>query len=670
MRRSTRNVTIVTLVMLAGALVANAAWFGSPRAPEPITAEPIPTATVTAPPSASTPIAPSPSSAPSPPPAVVRPSTLSPCRTPDRAPWRVGLAELRAGGVVADRAGNTFIAAGPPSYVGRASDKTSILAYGPGGALLFRAEGGDGRAAGIAVDKSDEALVIGTLRDEKAPSKVFVARFGPGGGLRKRVTVGEPGDEGKAIAVGSDGNIAVLLVGDHGAKVLSLDVSLGERWSKALGHGEVKATSLAIGADLHVIVGGAYRGTPDLGGGALPAPKYGSRGFVLALDEKGQHRFSKPISGPSETEGPTLVAAGPGGHIAVAAAEDGQPDGVVGYVQVTVMQSLDAAGAVRFERRLLHDTRPSSLVVGGAGDILVAGHFAGALELSGRVRLPSAGDGGGGFVVALDPRGDLRFAAPAGANDVSLAALPSGEVVIASGPYERESAFVTSFCPPSDPPGPGTAPQARVRSVRRRYALPRDQGHVELLLDARMKPGAEKEFGCFYWAGGAGPDFDSPPLGASLRWVDREGKVIDQIDDDHPMGIAEPTSLYGDDRVTFAFVVNDSPCVGKRRGRVTTYYEPIGGKLVALRDQHGALLSFTAALTGAARQVPARSGRGKDILKVRSLDSSGPDSKDGYVTLLVRYSFENGRWVSHEKRVPGEWQEGLEGAFPARADFP
>jgi hypothetical protein len=651
----------LALLPLAALLLAGGAMLGSPRGPAPVAPEPsAPAASASSPPV---------------PAAMARTAAeVSPCRTPDRQAWRLPQGELRPAALAADRAGNIYLAGGT-----RSPDVAFLGALGPGGGKLFAAELGEGVSAGVAVDLRGDVLVIGSSRAPRAEgaegrgTRAFVARVGAGGGLRFRREIGAPGDEGRALAVDAAGNLAALVEGARTATILALDADAGARWTRVLGGGKarVRAGSLAVGPDGGVVVGGAYEGSPDLGGGPLPAPKYSTRPFVLALDAAGAHRFSAPLAGPTDSAPTTLVAVDAAGRVVAVTSEDGQPDGVVGYATVTVILGLDAAGKPRFEERLRHDARPGGLALDAAGNLVVAGHHAGALELGGRVRLPS-GSESSGFVLSLDPAGALRFAVSPPVAPSLLALLPSGDVVLATSPYAQpEDRFVSAFCPPSSPPGPGEAPQPRVRAVRKRYALPEGAGHVELLLDARLEAGAEKELGCFFWSGGAGPGFHSPPLGAALRLVDASGQVLDQVDDDHAMGTAEPHHLYGDDRLVFAFTVNDSPCAGKRRGLVTTFREPVGGKLRELRDQRGAPVSFTSAMTGAARIVPAREGPGKDILTVRSLDFSGPGSKDGYITFLARYAFVSGRWVRHEKRVPGEWQDGAgTGSFPARKDFP
>jgi hypothetical protein len=148
--------------------------------------------------------------------------------------------------------------------------------------------------------------------------------------------------------------------------------------------------------------------------------------------------------------------------------------------------------------------------------------------------------------------------------------------------------------------------------------------------------------------------------------VDEGGTELDRMELHYPIVLVEPWRLHGDDRVTFSLNANDSICIGRWRDREYTFLEVQDGHLRLLRAGNAEIRLRTGAYDDV-RVLPARSGPGKEIFYLKSHLSDGPGSLNGWSTLLARFVFEGGRWVEHDKEVPGT---PYEGKLPARSEFP
>lgn len=317
----------------------------------------------------------------------------------------------------------------------------------------------------------------------------------------------------------------------------------------------------------------------------------------------------------------------------------------------------------------------------GEGNIVAMGTFAGAVDF-GRGILRGSGDG---FAAGFDAAGaalwSTRLEGWTGvpAIDARGTLVTAGSVEIAGdGGISREARVATVEPRPGrEGPRVDEPDQPRERKVARSLPLDRATsgvaGRLELLLDSRMTED-DIDAGCFFWwpGSGLGPRFDSPPLNAALAVVDEAGNVLDTMLLDHPAARVEVWKLHGGDQPTYATGVNDGICAGPYRGWVTELVEVGDGRLRGLRaatvgSHYDFPIGMVTSLRGAHRTAPARRGKGKDVLYARVHDSPGGD---GSVTFFTRYAFEGGRWVEHERQVPG-WRE-LDGdeRFPAASEFP
>jgi hypothetical protein len=530
--------------------------------------------------------------------------------------------------------------------------------------------------------------------------------------------------------VGPDGDIAVALSGDGGTFVTELDASGETRWSRPAsgwGAGPVAATaggwlaithesgpevdyrpttpavltrwdrqgnalwrtrlggdgdsvtpaSIAVDGDGAAIVGGRVEGRGRLGGAPIHAREYEDGGFVVKVDAAGAHVWSAGVG-----SGSARVAVDAANDvIAFGSAADDPPSGDPSLAPAGLLVTkLDPAGRAQWTKRFGFDVYGTGVAIDAQGTLVAAGTFTGAVDF-GRGVMRGQSDG---FALALDASGATlwsRRIEPSG-HLVTVDALGravmagSFEVTVDGGPSRREGRVAVLGPPPAreEPGGPPLQPRAHkaVQSSPLQRATSGIDGRFELRLDARMK-GDEVEGCSYYWAPGygLGPDFDSPPLNAALAVVDEAGKTVDTMALDRPAAGAEVWKLHGDDRPTFAVTVNDGICAGPYRGPVVELFEVEAGRIrkltaVSPGGKVDLPIGMNTSLYGATRTAPARHGKGRDVLYARVHDWTGGET----VTTLTRWAFEGGRWVQHQRDVPGRREfEGPESLPPASA-FP
>jgi hypothetical protein len=154
-----------------------------------------------------------------------------------------------------------------------------------------------------------------------------------------------------------------------------------------------------------VLVAGDYKGSPNLGTGALPGASSGSRAFVAKFAKSDGHAlWVQPFkaNGSSDTHDATSLAIDGAGDVIVALTYTGSVI-APGQSAVTcatpgtrVVKLAGADGAVAWTWGACDSTTgssqlPSALGVDATGDVFVAGSFAGALDLGVGAALPSAG---------------------------------------------------------------------------------------------------------------------------------------------------------------------------------------------------------------------------------------------------------------------------------------
>jgi hypothetical protein len=234
---------------------------------------------------------------------------------------------------------------------------------------------------------------------------------------------------GRAVASDSHSNILVVADGagtiDFGGGPVSggstgavfvakLDPNLGQLWALGFTASNSIVRGLAVdGADA-VLVGGSFTNTLDVGGGVLTSAS-GADVFVTKRSAGGAHVWSRRLGGLGN-QSVTAVAAGSKGDVLLVGgsagaldfggtsyATAGSEDGYVVKLAAadggdTWIRPLGGAGSL---------VRPMGVAVDRNDNVLVAGHFAGAVDFGGGV-LTSTGGAAAGFdvfVVKFDAAG-------------------------------------------------------------------------------------------------------------------------------------------------------------------------------------------------------------------------------------------------------------------------
>jgi hypothetical protein len=242
-----------------------------------------------------------------------------------------------------------------PEDVHLLASPVDLAAVPGGGAVLVAAVMTD------SVDATNPERVIIKLNDEGAPiwvrhdsapndTRLRVAPD-PTGGVLLATEIGDP------LKFGCDGDSAYTL----GVALVSLNETGNATWEMSL-EGVDSVRRPLFDAAGNIVIAGEYSGTPDLGGGPLPAPPPASTGMMVA-------RFSAK-----------------GGHLAS-----------IGFPYTPPV----GGGGVLSENK--YDT----VALDAAGNVLLAGRYAGALTI-GTTVLPTAElvDGmvvENGFIAKLAP---------------------------------------------------------------------------------------------------------------------------------------------------------------------------------------------------------------------------------------------------------------------------
>ena len=214
-----------------------------------------------------------------------------------------------------------------------------------------------GSPGAVATDASGNIFIAGRTfapayfgAEPLAPPGSFSGLFtvklsGDGTFLWGRWGLVEPDDPALAEVTGlaSDGGGNVIVAGhftaalDLGSGMLGsagsedifvakLDAAGDVLFARRFGDAESQAQPrVAVDAADDVLLTGVYRGSLDLGGGALTASGPLGHGFLAKLDASGNHLFSRSFAAGG-TESRCAVTAGPGGEILVAGRFTGTAD--------------------------------------------------------------------------------------------------------------------------------------------------------------------------------------------------------------------------------------------------------------------------------------------------------------------------------------------------------
>jgi hypothetical protein len=177
--------------------------------------------------------------------------------------------------------------------------------------------------------------------------------------------------------------------GQDSAFVATFDANGNPLWSRGFGDSAGAVTGRAVTEDDagDVFVAGDYTGSPDFGGGPLHPSKGGL--FVLALDSKGAHLFSRGYDGATVAGGGSLAVA-PSGAIYVMATASAPVDlgGSIPEPPGTFLFMLTSKGAYGGANRFAPEEGSSSFVgagisAGAQGQVAFAGSLTGTVAFGG-----------------------------------------------------------------------------------------------------------------------------------------------------------------------------------------------------------------------------------------------------------------------------------------------
>ncbi len=282
----------------------------------------------------------------------------------------------------------TAVAVGPPSGAGQVGDVVVVGAFQ--GTLVCIGAG----------------CVVAKITSDTP--EAFVQAFdGDTGTVRWTKTAGGPGTDGAtSVAVGSDGSIVVggsveedaaldMLVltppgsTDPNAFLAKLSKDGEPLWARAYGDTSAQTIfAVAVSANGELVAGGSAQGAMDFGNGVV-VPASPSLGFLVQLAADGTAAWAKGFTGA----GVTSVAFDPMGHVLAAGAfagavHFGGTQPLAGGQIDAFLLKLDAKGAYRWARGF------------GAGDKIDLGH---AVAATAEGEVLFAGAFGGAVNFGLGP---------------------------------------------------------------------------------------------------------------------------------------------------------------------------------------------------------------------------------------------------------------------------
>ena len=243
------------------------------------------------------------------------------------------------------------------------------------------------------------------------------------------------------------GGGALTSAGAHDVFLAELDPEGNHLWSRRFGDAASQwAYSTAIDASGDVVLAGYFEGTLDFGGGPLTsAGAYDV--FVAKLDADGNHLWSRRFGDGDDQFALSTAVDGAGnvvlaGFFGGAVELGGGPLTSAGAYDVFVAK-LDAGGDHLWSRRFGDASyqRASAVAVDGSGAVLFTGWFDGTMEVGGGVLTSAGADDG--FVAKLDADGSDVWSRQSGdiaVHPYAIAADAAGRVVLA-GDFATEMDF-------------------------------------------------------------------------------------------------------------------------------------------------------------------------------------------------------------------------------------
>jgi len=178
-----------------------------------------------------------------------------------------------------------------------------------------------------------------------------------------------------------------------------VSVTSGGTWSHGFGSpGEDRGQSVAVGADGEIAATGYFSGTVDFGGGPLTSEHFpwldGNQYkdvYVARYSASGRHLWSRRIGAEADDRGNGIAMTANGDVVVTGAAAnyvdfgDGTLTSAGGGNDVFVARYAAADGSHVWSRRVGGSGEESgrAVVVDGAGNVIVVGHFQGTLDFGG-----------------------------------------------------------------------------------------------------------------------------------------------------------------------------------------------------------------------------------------------------------------------------------------------
>ena len=227
--------------------------------------------------------------------------------------------------------------------------------------------------------------------------------------------------------------------GDSDIYVAKFDAAGSHLWSKHFGDAASQSgLSVATDSANNVVLAGFFRGTADFGGGVLSAGPSNGDVFVAKFDQDGNHLWSKRFGDSGDQSG-IDVATDASGNVLIGGAFMGQIDfggGPLASAGNTdaFLAKLDAAGNHVWSKRFGDGAQqlPADLAVNSSGEPTLTGTFQGSVNFGGGV-LSTAGSEDI-FVATFNAAGVHAWSARYGDTNIdrsrAVATTASGDIVI------------------------------------------------------------------------------------------------------------------------------------------------------------------------------------------------------------------------------------------------
>jgi hypothetical protein len=377
--------------------------------------------------------------------------------------------------VAVDGQGNAVVAGtaeGPIDFGdGPVQTKTSsdvfVAKLDPTGRVLWAkryGETGFHVPTGLALTSQGEIVLSGMMsgdidfgagvRSAAGDSDAFLVKLDPSGKLLWVVQAGDDGvQDGGSVTIDSDGNAlwsgtfegkldingkTAQSAGQSDAFLAKIDASGKAIWLNGYGSpGYEGDHGVAVDGAGNVTLAGYYDGKLDVGGGALPDASSGAGDFLVHVDRDGKHLWSHGMvvdtsggfaySLSALPNGSLLLAGKLQGSVDLAGAKLTSGDHGIGVAWI------DATGKV-VQSQVYQGTGETFAFAqpDGKGGVLLAGYFAGSLDLGGQ-RLTSVGDDDM-FIAHLDASGNIvhrgRLGGGGGERPAAIAPTPDGGLIV------------------------------------------------------------------------------------------------------------------------------------------------------------------------------------------------------------------------------------------------